>query len=425
LCLWSLAATSSAVGHSPDMTNRFLVLAVDDRESNRIALRAVLRRFPEFELIEASSGEAALLCVMERPVQLLLLDVNMPGMDGFEVVAHLQSIELTREIPVIFLTATAKEESFVQRGYELGAVDYLAKPIEDHLLISRLRIYKRLYESRQQLQASNRSLEQTMQELRETQQSLLQHQKLAALMPMVSAVAHELNTPLGNCQLTLSILRDSSVELLQGWRAKQGIRRSELENYIHNQLEASEILSHSLGRAIEIVARFKQISLSDHNLLLSQFDLADLLAGALGLHSAELLARGIQVRLDVPAGIQMRSCIGPLSRALDELLANSLLHGFAGRSRGSIGIRARLSGPAAVEICYSDDGLGMSPEVLAKAFDPFFTTRFGQGSSGLGLSIAYNLVTGLLGGELQANSVAGQGCEFILNLPLAASPPQP
>lgn len=405
------------------MTDRFLVLAVDDRDANRLALRAVLRRFPEFELIEAASGEQALLMVVERPVQLVLLDVNMPGMDGFEVVAHLQSIELTRDIPVIFLTATAKAEGFVQRGYELGAVDYLAKPIEDHLLISRLRIYKRLYESRQQLKRSNSSLEQTMLQLREAQQSLLQHEKLAALMPMVSAVAHELNTPLGNCQLTLSILRESSSELLQQWHSKQGIKRSELEFFLNNQVEATNILSHALSRAIAIVARFKQVSLSDHNLLLSRFDLAELLQGLAGLHAPELASRTVELALDVPEGLRLYSCVGSLSRVIDELLANSLLHGFAGRSGGRIQISARLLGTDTVEICYADDGVGMPPEVLDKVFDPFFTTRFGQGGSGLGLSIAYNLVTGLLGGALQARSVEGQGSQFFIQLPLTAPTP--
>jgi len=396
------------------MSKPFVVLAVDDRNTNLVALRALFGGLPEFELITANSGEEALMTTLQRPVHLILLDVNMPGMDGFETAEHLQAVEATRDIPIIFLTAIAKADVFMERGYALGAVDYLAKPIEDNLLVSRIRLYKRLYENR-------RALIDSFEQLRAAQHRLLQTEKLAALNPMVVAVAHELNTPIGNCQLMTSTLHEETTALLERWRSGQNLRRSELEAYLQTNAEAAAVLARSLDSAAHIVARFKEMAVREHSWTRAGFDLSEVVGVAVaGLRNRSTVAE-LEVVQGIPAGLRLDSYADALKQVLDELLTNALLHGFEGRSQGRIHIEAEADTTAArVHLRFSDDGVGMSADTVTKAFDPFYTTRLGKGRSGLGLSICYNLVVGLLGGEIGVRSRPGTGSHFSITLPFEA-----
>lgn len=131
----------------------FSVLIVDDNPNNLFTLRALLKRVHDCAVIEADSGAQALTCVLERQINLILLDVQMPGMDGFETARHLQMMERTRNIPIIFVTAIFKSEEFIHRGYGIGAVDYMTKPIDDNLLINRVHLYQSIH--RRELQLSS------------------------------------------------------------------------------------------------------------------------------------------------------------------------------------------------------------------------------------------------------------------------------
>lgn len=157
------------------MTGKFVILIVDDNANNRFSLRALLSRLSDCSVLDADSGDAALLCTVENDVHLILLDVQMPGMDGFETARHLQMTERTRQIPIVFVTAVFKAEEFKLRGFELGAVDYLTKPIDDSLLLSRIRLYKHLYER-------ELSLESAVSRLVENERNLLKAKTVAEMM---------------------------------------------------------------------------------------------------------------------------------------------------------------------------------------------------------------------------------------------------
>jgi signal transduction histidine kinase len=115
---------------------------------------------------------------------------------------------------------------------------------------------------------------------------------------------------------------------------------------------------------------------------------------------------------------------GPFGQVLTNLINNALLHAFEGRSRGRMLLTAQLARPGWVELRFSDNGRGISAEHLHRIFEPFFTTKLGQGGSGLGLSISYNIVKSLFGGEILVEAAPGDGCCFVLTLPLSA-PEQP
>ena len=187
------------------------ILVVDDRPENLMAIKGLLER-PELSIITATSGNEALGLVLEHTFALILLDVQMPGMDGFEVAELMRGSEKTRHIPIIFVTAISKEETHVFSGYEKGAVDYLFKPLDPLILRSKVDVFVELFQQRKKLQLSNgelscmvAELEGVNRQIREQQNSVIEEERLKVLLQMAGATAHELNQPLmvlmGNVQL--------------------------------------------------------------------------------------------------------------------------------------------------------------------------------------------------------------------------------
>lgn len=142
----------------------FTILIVDDNPNNLFTLEALLKQVNHCKVIQAESGEAALAATLEHAIDLILLDIQMPGMDGYETAQHLKMTARTRDIPIIFLTAVFKREEFIQRGYQVGAVDYITKPLDDNQLLNRIELYRRLHEREVSLQTALDQLRQSDEE---------------------------------------------------------------------------------------------------------------------------------------------------------------------------------------------------------------------------------------------------------------------
>ncbi|NVE01452.1 MULTISPECIES: sensor histidine kinase [unclassified Massilia] len=411
------------------MSERFNVLVVDDNPANRLTLRALLARLRGCEVMEAESGEATLLLTLEQDCHLILLDVHMPGMDGFETARHLQMTERTRNIPIVFITAVFMSDEFIGRGYALGAVDYLVKPLDDNLLLNRVRQYQYLHEREMALErrtrdllAANNQLQEALNRLHLAQDKLVQSEKLAALGAIVAAVAHELNTPIGNCMTVASALEDQVGDFEKVLAQGPALKRSQLSDYLSNCHTALQLMMRGLHRAADLVANFKQVAVDHTSSQRRSFELRETIGGVVALMKTSLRKSPYQIELAIPEGLHMDSYPGPLDQIISNLINNSVLHGFQGRDHGQMRLQASLEGASHVRLHYSDDGCGMSEEVRAHVFDPFFTTRLGKGGSGLGMNICYNLVTGLLGGSIEARATPEGGSAFLIVLPLVAPP---
>ncbi|MCV2367276.1 sensor histidine kinase [Roseateles oligotrophus] len=265
----------------------------------------------------------------------------------------------------------------------------------------------------QQLEAR---VEARSQELELAMEQLLQADKMAALGSLVAGVAHELNTPLGNVLTVATTIADASKtfgqELLGG-----RLRRAEVQASLDQLHDASLLIERNAKRAAKLVADFKQIAVDQSSTHRREFALRDLVNDTLSMLSSSHLLGQVQVQVDIDPGIHLHSFPGPLEQILGHLLTNSIKHGFEAQAEGRITIQAQAQG-SAVSISYADDGCGIESAALRHLFEPFYTTRFGQGGSGLGLYIVYNLVTSALGGSIEVSSKPGFGCRFDLNLPL-------
>jgi PAS domain S-box-containing protein len=270
----------------------------------------------------------------------------------------------------------------------------------------------------------NSELSSALSTLSLAQDELVRRDKMAALGALVAGVAHELNTPIGNSLVVASALVERTRAI--GTNVAGGLRRSELERYLADAAEAGDLLVRNLKRAATLVAGFKQIAVDHASSERRAFSLTGLLSDlAAPLRVAAKGAR-VKIALALEPALDMDSYPGPLSQVVTELFENCLAHAFPDGKGGTVRIGAALRARDQVAITVEDDGAGMTAQVQARVFDPFFTTRMGAGRSGLGLHVAHNIVSAVLGGRIELHSEPGQGASFTLLLPLVAPPtPEP
>jgi len=270
----------------------------------------------------------------------------------------------------------------------------------------------------QQSEQANRELAAALEHLSITQDELVRRDKLAALGALVAGIAHELNTPIGNGLVVATTMAERTQALQAG--LQEGLRRSELETYLAQAGEADAIVLRNLQRAADLVSSFKQIAVDRASSQRRHFLLRQFIAELMLPLSATLKGAGHVLTQQVPPDLAMDSYPGPLGQVLSNLVENCVRHAFEGRSGGAIGITARASANGeTISIAIADNGAGIAAGDLARIYDPFFTTRLGSGGSGLGLHVAHNIVTGVLGGHIEAASSAA-GTTFTLHLPVLA-----
>lgn len=277
---------------------------------------------------------------------------------------------------------------------------------------------RRLEQTLAEREAANRELQRTLDALRLTQSQLVQAEKMAALGSMVAGVAHELNTPIGNGLMAVSTLRDKLRAFRDGSAA--GLRRSALDDFVASVDTGSDMAIRNLQRAAELVAGFKQVAVDRTSSQRRRFRVRDIVDETVITLTPTLKRARCRVESDVPAELELDSYPGPLGQALANLINNAVIHGYDGRGDGAIRIGASAPAPGQVAIVVSDDGQGIPAERQARIFDPFYTTRMGRGSTGLGLHVVHNLVTGVLGGTVSVNSGEKAGATFSLLLPQQA-----
>ena len=261
-------------------------------------------------------------------------------------------------------------------------------------------------------------LNTAMQTLHQSQEALARSAAKATLGTLVASATHELATPLGNSLITASTCSDMA-KRMQSQVDSGALKRSDLVTFLKEMQEGGDLIERNLHRAVALVQNFKQVAADQASEQRRSFDLADVVKEVLDTLSPSLKRHTHQVVVDVPAGITVDSFPGALGQVLINLVNNAYLHAFEGRKNGTVRIAAQAQS-GAVDLQISDDGIGMSPELLAQLFQPFFSTKIGRGGTGLGMTIVENLVKKTLGGSLVVQSSHGQGSLFGIRIPQRA-----
>lgn len=400
---------------------KYTMLVVDDVVTNIDILCQILS--PLYHVKAATSGARALSIVAsDSPPDLILLDVMMPDMDGYELCRQIKANPTSKHIPIIFVTSM-EEEKHEEFGLSLGAQDYITKPFRAAIVLARVSTQLALYANARELEKhikiaeqANLELRTAMQELEVAHAKIAQAEHMTALGAMVAGIAHELNTPIGNCTLAASALDDKNQEF-KLMAVRSNLPR-ECQLYSDDLSQGCAILLRNLNRASELITEFKQLAANQNTLRRSHFDLAKFILNATAEFQHLLQSRGITLHTGFISGMAFDSYPSAIHDVIQHLMKNALLHAFVGEAPGDIHIVLSELPSGLVQLRFSDNGVGISADHLTRVFDPFFTTKFGI-RSGLGLNIVYNLVSYVLGGEIRVESVP-PGCSFIITLPRLA-----
>ncbi len=293
------------------------------------------------------------------------------------------------------------------------------RAVEQEVRDINLQLERRVQARTEKLEVANQDLNAALASLQAMQSELVRSEKMAALGSLVAGVAHELNTPIGNCVTVGSTLREQAEQLTHSFE-KGEMRRSMMQTFIENFMWGTEILMSSLTRASELIGSFKRVAVDQSSDQRREFDLQTTLHEVCLTLEPMYKSTPFDLTSQLAPGITMDSYPGALGQLVTNLVSNALQHGFEGRSRGRMHLHTVLSGKDEVTLYFSDDGLGMNEDTRKRMFDPFFTTKLGQGGSGLGMHIVYNIVHDVLGGTIEVQSVVEQGTHLTVVMPRVA-----
>jgi signal transduction histidine kinase len=434
------------------------ILIVDDTPENLEVLSESLVT-AGYRVAVALDGESAIEQANFAPPDLILLDVMMPGIDGFETCDRLKSNPITQDIPVLFTTALSETENKV-RGFSLGAVDYIIKPFQREEILARVRVHLQLRNYAQTLTHQNQRLKQEIEHrkqaeaelsnalttLQHTQIQLIQKEKLSALGELVAGVGHEISNPVvfltNNIPAAKTYVKDLT-HILHLYQQTYPTPTSEIQTAC-NEIDLSFVLtdlpkllgSMELGadRIQEISASLRNFARSDQNHK-SPVDLHSILDGTLLILGHRLKAVGDRPAIEIIkqySEIPLVECYaGQMGQVFMNLLANAidaLEESNQGRSYDEIDaspsritIRTIVEGEQ-VKIAIADNGNGISEEIKAHIFDYLFTTKEVVKGTGLGLAITRQIIEEKHGGAIEVSSTLGQGTEFTIYLPVKGSP---
>ncbi len=390
--------------------DRKKILVVDDSKVNISILVNALKNY--YELGIAMSGPKVLEYVSQKLPDLILLDIMMPDMDGYEVCARLKQEETTRDIPVVFITAM-DEIKDKTRGFALGAVDYITKPFDVQEVLARVKTHLTLREQEIQLRKYATTLEQMVEE--RTRQ-LIHSDRLATLGTFAAAIIHEINNPNTFVNGNASLLKNfwsNGKPIMQRHRDEDPTMRvgktvDKVESMLDSILEGSRRITH-LVNSLRTYSR--QGDIQKEACLV-----VDILSESLNLLALRL-KQGVQVSVHAPDDLELSCDPQKLTQVFVNLIGNGI-DAMNELQEKVLTIEAfREDDKVCIHI--QDSGPGIAQETAEKIFDPFFTTKSKEQGTGLGLFIVRNIIEEH-GGSISLAPSDGSGAKFCITFPLHA-----
>ncbi len=284
----------------------------------------------------------------------------------------------------------------------------------DELHVQQAQLENQVQKRTKQLSIAKDEAEHSLILLQETQENLVQAEKMAALGSLVAGVAHEINTPIGITLTSASFLNVETEKVVILYQQGE-LGGDELEAYFDTAKQSTQLMTINCHRAADLIQSFKQVAVDQTSDNQREFNLKTYIEEVLLSLRPALKKTHIHVVLNCPPDLCLLGYPGAVSQILTNFVMNSLLHAYEPDQHGTISLTVRQLPDDKIELRYSDDGKGIPSEIQSKIFDPFFTTQRGNGGSGLGLNLVYNIVHQTLKGTIQVHSVEGKGTTFILN----------
>ena len=267
------------------------------------------------------------------------------------------------------------------------------------------------------LKEANNELIQTLEKLHQFQRQMVQNEKMASLGDMVAGVAHEVNTPIGLGVTASTMMLDRLSDMRKAFEEKT-LKASSLSKFINESEENLNIIYRNLNRAAELISSFKQVAVDQSSENNRVFSFAKLMDEILMSMRPKLKKVNHLINVNCADNLVVESKAGPINQIMINLIMNSIIHGFEDVNKGQIDITIESVDDTKVSIEFKDNGKGIPEHLRKRIFDPFVTTKRGQGGSGLGMHLVYNLVTQALKGSISIISEEGKGVQFRILFPV-------
>lgn len=435
------------------MRDNTKILVVDDIPANLEVVTETLSS-QGYTIAAVTSGERALRWLETYEADLILLDIQMPGIDGFETCQKIKINAKTADIPIIFITALSDIES-TAKGFSLGAVDYISKPFQEAELLARVNTHLKLQQMQQSLeqQVAERTqdlesamvqLQAALSQLKESQLQLIQQEKMSALGNLVAGIAHEINNPLGFVRGNIKEARRSLSEISEclqcyqkafpepGKEIEDLLKDYDIEFVLEDLPKMLTSMQVGCDRILSISNSLRTFSRADTEVKFKA-NLHESIDSALLILKYRLKANDARPEIEVIRDYddlpEINCFPGQLNQVFMNLLANAIdmfdeiaeANDYESLKANpqKITIQTRLlEQEHTVEIHIADNGKGIAGEMLAKIFDRQFTTKAVGKGTGLGLAIAQQIVVDTHSGSLDVRSEMGHGTEFRIRLPI-------
>ena len=414
------------------------ILIVDDKLENIRFLSEFLST-QHYQVRKAISGQAALTAVKAVAPDLILLDINMPGMSGYEVCEQLKTNSETNSIPIIFLSAGSELGDKV-RAFQLGGIDYITKPFQLEEVLIRVQTQLMLRELQKQLEEKNAKLNQALDTLKKAQITLIQREKMATLKKVVAGVAHEINNPLSFIACNIRPIREyvgHLLALIKLYQQKYSDVDLEIEDFIQEidldflGLDLNKIINsmeNGAERINTVVLALRIFTRLDESEV-KQIDIHECIDITLTLLRHRLNSRRIQAVIEIQKNYEKLPLITCYAEQLNQVIFNLLCNAIDAvelklnnndyhSCSPQISIGTQIVNGNQLLISIKDNGVGITQENQACLFEPFFTTKPAGQGIGLGLATSRGIIEELHKGRLTYCSSAGEGTEVFIQIPI-------
>jgi len=386
---------------TPAASDLVRILIVDDTPDKILSIKSLLEAAGR-DIVTAGSGETALRLLLSGDFAVILLDVNMPGMDGFETAALIRSHRRFEHTPIIFLTAFP-DDTFAARGYSLGAVDYILTPVVPEVLRTKVSVFVEQYRMRQEIK---RQADERVALAEEHAARIAAEKANQAKSDFLANVSHELRTPMNAIVgMTELALEEPLSELVREHLTVVKTNAALLLDLLNEILDLSKLEAGKFSLAFET------------------FELRQLIGALRDTFSYRAAEKQLRFSIDVSEALPERICGDALRlrQVLMNLISNAVKFTERGAVSVSVAAEVQVDQRQSVRFKVVDTGIGISPEHLERIFDPFTQIDASKtrrhGGTGLGLAIAADLVRAM-GGRLTVTSIVGAGSEFSFAIPL-------